>query len=160
MSVEKLIVTMERLVKLHRNLLELSNKKTDIVIKGDMKALNQILKDEQALLAAMNQFENERQKIAGTIVTELNQPTISDCIKVVDETSKNTLEQLRNELLELASQLKQKNELNQQLIFQSLHFVNFSLSLFFPQREEFNYSPGAGKGKEPGYSPSLFNSKA
>lgn len=160
MSVEKLIHTMDKLLKLHRSLYELSTKKTDIVKKGDMDSLNQILKDEQAHIAAINKFESERQSFAKVIVPSLLQPTITDCINVVDESDKTALESLRMELLKLVSQIQEKNELNQQLIYQSLQFVNLSLNLVAPQPEDFNYSPGAGKKNVPGHSPGLFNSKA
>lgn len=160
MSAEKLIGVMERLIKLHQSLLELSNKKKDIVVNGDMDALNQLLKDEQAHLAAINQIDNERQKFAKILHPNLEDPTISDCVEAASGVEKKTLERLRLELLDLISQLKEKNELNQQLIFQSLHFVNFSLSLLLPKPEEINYGPEAGKTNTQGYSSGLFNSKA
>lgn len=160
MSTENLISMMEKLLKLHQSLYELSVKKTDIVKKGDMNALNQIIKDEQAHLSAINKFENERQKFTEAFLPGVDNPSISDCLEVLGGTHKETLNRLRMELLEVVSQIKDKNELNQQMIYQSLQFVNLSLHLFAPQPEDFNYGPSAGGTSAPGMTPGLFNTKA
>lgn len=156
MSVEKLVGAMDKLLKLHQSLYKLSIKKTDIVKKGDMSALNQILMDEQSHIAAITKFENERQKYAEAILPNMKTPTISDCLNVIDDENKKTLEQLRTELFEIVLLIKEKNDLNQQLIYQSLQFVNLSLSLVAPQPENYNYGPSAGKPNTSG----MFNSKA
>ena len=155
MSVDQLIGTMDKLLKLHQSLYRLSVKKTDIVKNGDMDALNQILKDEQSHIAAISKFENERQKFTEAILPKLKNPTITDCLNFIDEENKETLEQLRTELFEVVMKIKEKNDLNQQLIYQSLQFVNLTLSLVAPQPENYNYGPSAGKPNTPG----LFNSK-
>ena len=155
MSVEKLIGSLDKLLKLHQSLYKLSVKKTDIVKKGDMDALNQILKDEQTHIAAISKFENERKKYTAALLPNMEKPTISDCLNIIDEENKHILERLRTEIFETVLQIKEKNDLNQQLIYQSLQFVNLTLSLVAPQPENYNYGPSAGKPNTSG----LFNSK-
>jgi flagellar biosynthesis/type III secretory pathway chaperone len=156
MSAEKLISTMEKLLKLHKSLYEIAQKKTEIVKIGDIDALNQTLKDEQACIAAINNLENERKRIAAIMIPGTEKPTIVDCLSAMEGSSLKRLEQVRTELLDVLSQLRQRNELNQQLIYQSLQFVNLSLSLLTPQQDEFNYGPAAEQSNRPG----LFNFKA
>src|SRR5690242_7605706 len=139
MSAERLISTMERLLKLHNSLYEIAQKKTEIVKKGDIDALNQTLKNEQAHLAAINHLENERKKIASTMVPGTETPTVEDCLAAIEGPSGKRLELLRGEMLDIISQLRKRNDLNQQLIYQSLQFVNLSLSLLTPQQDEYNY---------------------
>jgi len=160
MSEEKLIDTMEKLLKLHRSLYELALKKTDIVKTGDIDALNQLIKDEQAHIAAIHKFEKERQQLARDLVPVIDQPTLADCIDASNVREKATLSHLRTEMLEITSKIRQRNELNQQMLYQSLQFVNFSLNLIAPRPESINYGPNAGKVKPSGYSTRLFNSKA
>jgi flagellar biosynthesis/type III secretory pathway chaperone len=147
---------MEKLLKLHKSLYELAQKKTDIVKNNDIDALNQLLKDEQAHLAAINNLEKDRQKNAAALVPWTEKPTIEDCLNVVDGVSIEALNRLRTELLDVISQIQQRNDLNQQMIYQSLQFVNLSLSLVAPQPEEINYGPQAGQTNQPG----LMNLKA
>ncbi|HJV17128.1 MAG TPA: flagellar protein FlgN [Bacillales bacterium] len=158
MSTKILVTIMEKLLKLHQSLYELSVKKTDILIEGDMDALNQILKDEQAHIAAISKFEDERQKVVEAILPGVEKPTISDCVAAVDGAEKDFLDQLRTELMETVSNIKEKNELNQQMIHQSLQFVHLTMNLVTPQQVDFNYGPQAGNTS--GQSSGLFNSKA
>lgn len=156
MSVELLISIMNKLLKMHKSLYELTVKKTDIVKKGDTAALDQLLKDEQAHMAAINKLEQERAAVSNVILPGASLQEIAEANPEV----KNQLLQIKEELLQVIADIKERNELNQQLIHQSLQFINFSKSLVMPQEKEFNYGPPAGKKAKPGQSPGMFNSKA
>ncbi|UOE55115.1 flagellar protein FlgN [Cytobacillus oceanisediminis] len=158
MSAEALTATMEKLLKLHKSLYELAVKKTDIIKTGDMDALNQMLKDEQAHIAAIGRLENEREKAANSIAPMLESPTVSDCLNILTQPDRLKLEAITNELAELIFELKEQNFLNQQLVHHSLQFVNVSMSLFRPQPETMNYGPPAKKKSEK-MNPGIFNSK-
>ncbi|USK49571.1 flagellar protein FlgN [Bacillus sp. CMF12] len=158
MSAETLIATMEKLLKLHKSLYELAVKKTDIIKTGDMDALNQMLKDEQAHIAAIGRLENEREKAANSIAPMLESPTVSDCLNILTQPDRLKLEAITNELAELIFELKEQNFLNQQLVHHSLQFVNVSMSLLRPQPETMNYGPPAKKKSEK-MNPGIFNSK-
>lgn len=159
MSAEKLIITMEKLLKLHQSLYELSVKKTEIVKNGDIDALNQSLKDEQAHVAAIKKFENERQTLAAAMIPGKEHPSLADCLEVMEGLDKDRLGELRSEMMELLIQIQKRNELNQKLVYQSLQYVNFSLNLIRPRTENMNYGPNAGKTNHPGQAAGLFNSK-
>lgn len=158
MSQQKLIITMEKLLKLHKSLYELALKKTDIVKIGDMEGLGQTLKDEQTHLAAISKLETERQQLAAEIVQDVDKPAITDCLKVMDGPDREMLAHLRSELLDVVGHIQERNELNQKMIYQSLQFVNLSLNLIAPQPEDFNYGPPSQNGKP--NSSGIFNRKA
>jgi flagellar biosynthesis/type III secretory pathway chaperone len=156
MSVESLISIMKKLHKMHKSLYELTLKKTDIVKKGDTTALDQLLKDEQAHMAAINKLEKERAAVSNAILPGASLQRIVEA----NPAGKEQLLQIKEELLNVITDIKARNELNQQLIHQSLQFINFSKSLVMPQEKEINYGPPAGKKIKPGQSPGMFNSKA
>lgn len=158
MSAENVISTMEKLLKLHQSLLELSTNKTDIIIKGDMDALKQILIDEQTHISAISKCEGERQQSAEAISPEVDMSSVLDCIDAAGGFEKAKLRHLRTKLLEVISKIKVKNELNQQMIHQSLQFVHFTMNLVAPRPMEFNYGPPSGKTSS--QLSGLFNSKA
>ncbi|MBM7585869.1 flagellar biosynthesis/type III secretory pathway chaperone [Bacillus pakistanensis] len=138
-----LILTLEKLIKLHSSLLDLSQRKTEIIKKGDVNGLDQFLKDEQKHIAAINTMEMERQKQATFFLKERGKagtnPTISQCIEVANDDDKNELTRLQKQLLMIIDELKTANELNQKLIYQSLQYVNMSLSMIHPQNDQGNY---------------------
>ncbi|WLR55539.1 flagellar protein FlgN [Mesobacillus subterraneus] len=156
MSAESLTVIMNKMLKLHKSLYELTVKKTDIVKKGDTAALDQLLKDEQAHMAVINKLEQERQAVSKSIFPDASLQEIAE----EHPAEKDQLLTIKAELLKVISEIKARNELNQQLIHQSLQFINFSKSLVMPQEKEINYGPPAGKKAKPGQSPGMFNSKA
>ncbi|MBU8771527.1 flagellar protein FlgN [Cytobacillus oceanisediminis] len=158
MSAEALTATMEKLLKLNKSLYELAVKKTDIIKTGDMDGLNQMLKDEQAHIAAIGRLENEREKAANLIAPMLESPTISDCLNILTQPDRLKLEAITKELSELVYELKEQNFLNQQLVHHSLQFVNVSMNLLRPQPESMNYGPPANKKSEK-MNPGIFNSK-
>lgn len=159
MSAENLIASMEKLYKLHKGLYDIAVKKTDIIKKGDMDALNQVLKDEQKYVAAIATIEKERQQAACVLVPNQENPTVSDCYDLLNEIEQFQLAEIANSLSELVFELKEQNFLNQQLIHQSLQFVNMSLNLFNPQPEAINYGPPSGNQKNMKNTSGLFNSR-
>ncbi|MCS0654741.1 flagellar protein FlgN [Cytobacillus firmus] len=158
MSAEALTAAMEKLLKLHKSLYELAVKKTGIIKTGDKDALNQMLKDEQAHIAAISRLDKEREKAANSIAPMLESPTVSDCLNILTQPDRLKLEAITEELAELVFELKEQNFLNQQLVHQSLQFVNVSMNLLRPQPENMNYGPPARKKSEK-MNPGIFNSK-
>jgi flagellar biosynthesis/type III secretory pathway chaperone len=158
MSAEALTAAMEKLLKLHKSLYELAVKKTDIIKTGDMDALNQMLKDEQAHIAAISRLDKEREKAAHFIAPMLESPTVSDCLNLLSQPERLKLAAITEELAGLVYELKEQNFLNQQLVHHSLQFVNISINLLRPQPETMNYGPPA-RNKSGKINPGIFNSK-
>ncbi|MEK3992169.1 flagellar protein FlgN [Robertmurraya sp. FSL R5-0851] len=162
MSADQLVTVMERLLDLYNSLLEKAYQKTKVIEKGDIDALNTLIKEEQKLLAAINKFEQVRQQVVRNFLTpfhvEEENLTISTCLTYIDYSKKDKLADLREELLEVAQKLQKQNELNSELVKQSLQFVHMSLDMFYPKTPEFNYGPPKQSG--PSTSNSLFNRKA
>ncbi|RFU63951.1 flagellar protein FlgN [Peribacillus glennii] len=162
MSAEKIVASLEKLVKLHQSLNILANKKTEIVKLGDTEALNQLLVDEQKHIKAIDMTEKERQSAVTAFLQSKGQPaepsTITRVIELSSLTEAEALNRLKDELIEEAVKLKEQNHLNQQLIYQSLQFVNITLDMLRPQNQQFNYDKPSHQ-KQQG-SNSMFDSRA
>ncbi|WP_163099302.1 flagellar protein FlgN [Peribacillus alkalitolerans] len=165
MSTDRIIHAMTKLNKLHRSLNELAIQKSDIVKAGDMEALNRMLQEEQKHVKAIETVEKERVVAATEFLESKGQhsiePTVSNCLLYMDESTQHLLEVLKNQLLDEISSLKEWNELNQQLIYQSLQFVNVTLDMLRPQPvQNLNYErPQHMKANSNGFKGS-FDSKA
>lgn len=164
MSASTLFATLEKLYKLNKSLLDLSVRKTDAVKSGDMKGLDDLLKDEQKHIAAINTVENERQRQSAGYLTSLGllteePPTLSQCIEYSEPDDQAVLLDWQGKMTELISHLKERNELNQKLVYQSLQFVNMNLSIMQPQDQQTTYARPNGEKKSPRQR-SLFDSQA
>ncbi|MDQ0218421.1 flagellar protein FlgN [Peribacillus cavernae] len=162
MPAEQIRISLEKLLTLHKSLNGLANRKTEIVKQGDTEALNQLLMDEQAHIKAIETTEKERQKAVTAFLLNKGQQadpsSITRVIELSSPTDAEALNRLKDELIEEAGKLKEQNLLNQQLVYQSLQFVNITLDMLRPQNQPFNYEKPA-RQKQQG-SNSMFDSRA
>ncbi|RFU67418.1 flagellar protein FlgN [Bacillus sp. V59.32b] len=162
MSAEHIQASLEKLVELHRSLNELATKKTEIIKQGDTEALNQLLMDEQKHIKAIEATEKERQTAVAAFLEiegqEAEPSTITRVLELLSPNDEEALNRLKEELILEAETLKEQNYLNQQLVYQSLQFVNVTLDMLLPQNKQFNYDKPA-KPKQQG-SNSMFDSRA
>ncbi|SKA95626.1 flagellar protein FlgN [Sporosarcina newyorkensis] len=167
MSIEPILTTLNHLEKLHTSLLRLSNDKTALLKSGDINGIDQLLKEEQAHLAAIVQMDQQRVNAVKQYLTEQGspvpaEPTMTYLIERANEPDKQPLAEAKDRLLHAIHELKQQNELNQQMTYQSLQFVNLSLDMVRPRPETANYSKNEVQGQSPGAKPKLssFDSQA
>ena len=159
-----LVTTLEKLYKLHKSLYDLSVQKTDVIKKGDMNELDQMLKEEQKHLAAINTIEIERQQqsvlyLQSQGIQSVDAPTISQCIEHSLDDDREELLTWQQKLVSIIDELKNRNELNQKLVYQSLQFVNMNLSMMQPQPDQSTYTRPNGEKNSPS-GRSMFDSKA
>lgn len=168
MSVQPIIQILEKLEKMHKSLLELAYKKTEIVKNGDMGELDLMLKNEQSHVAAIETLEKQRQQLVKEYLNKkgllgVEEPTLLQLIEATETAEeKRQIETIREQLMSVIDDLKEQNEMNQKLILQSLQVVNMTLEMFRPQRpEQINYSGKSVRGeKYNGSKKSYFDSQA
>ncbi|TQE91421.1 flagellar protein FlgN [Ureibacillus terrenus] len=152
MSIQPILSILEKLEKMHKSLLDYAHQKTELVKHNDVDELNNILKIEQSHVAAIEQLEAQRQekvkeyfRAKGLKVS--GPPTVAELMEAVeDEEERRRLADVRSRLMNVIEALKRQNELNQQLILNSLQFVNVTLNMLRPQAEPINYSGRMSQG--------------
>lgn len=162
MSIENIAVILVKLERMHKSLLELAYKKTELIKVNNMEAFNQLLKDEQAHVAAIEQLEQQRQimvtdylRAKGIALSD--HPTVADVIEAANTSQqKQQLQTIRDRLLLVMGDLQQQNNLNQQLVLQSLKFVNMTLEMLRPRPEQINYSSREVRGTQQATSKKMY----
>lgn len=158
MPAQKLIETLDKMVRLHERLLQLAEKKTEVIKLNDMNGLDQLLKDEQKYVAAIQTMESQRKQQVMEL-TGRGDATLSDCIRQAPADERERLQELQRGLFQYVKELKEQNELNQQLVYQSLQFVNMSMGLLQPQPERATYSHPAKHRSQQPHKQSMFDSQ-
>ena len=153
---------LEKTYRLNESLLQLSTKKTDILKKGDFDALNELTANEQKHIQAIEQLEKQREKLLSELVKTSGNPTVtlSDCLELVNDTEREKLNEFKEKLTQQLKELQNRNDLNEQLIQQSLQFIQVSLNLFRPQQEQITYAPPNKQNTNGLEANSIFNRKA
>lgn len=146
---DKIIQNLTNLVRMHKSLLDLATKKTDIIVESNMEELDALIKKEQAHVAAIEQLERQRQQLVTDYLAAKGSapsltPTVAELIEAADAPNKAKIQTIREELLTIIDALRVKNELNQKMVYQSLQMVNMTLELMRPrpaaQADTMNYS--------------------
>ncbi|MDF2946832.1 MAG: flgN family protein [Bacillales bacterium] len=166
MSAKILLDKLRKLLDINQELLKLGQEKTEALKANNLQLLEEVIKNEQRCIAMMRFADEERTCAALAIFKGMelptNEPTINDCLAVITDTKlKEELYSLQNELLIVTSNLQNINDLNQQLLKQSLQFVNIMLDSLNPQRNITNYESKGNIVKDKNAPKnSMFDSKA
>ena len=149
---EALIEVLKKENQEYKNLLELSMKKTPVIVSDDVKALAQITDEEQIIVSRINHLDNQRNEAVNDIANVLNKDVtklkIADLIKMLaarpQEQAK--LASVFDELRRNVRAVKQVNERNRELIESALEMVQFNMRVIQSMNkapETANYNRGA-----------------
>jgi flagellar biosynthesis/type III secretory pathway chaperone len=158
---------LDNLIQLHKALQTLAVQKKEVLIKGDVDQLLAITTQEKKLIKAVNTAEDTRQSLVAHMFAEQgihrDNGTLADLIKLTTSPEEKTrLLKARDELTRIVSELQKANELNQQLLEQSLSFVNMTLDLVTdsPEDDFFYGRTARSDGYRNSSTRTFFNTKA
>jgi len=149
---EELIRTLEAEEEKYKDLLELSKKKTPVIIEGDIQKLQKITDEEQKLVDEVSAMEQNRLTVMGDIANVLNTDVESLKLSYLEEVlgkrpkEREGLARVHDRLKATIGELMVINNQNRELIRQSLDMIDFNLSLAKAMRtapETGNYTKNA-----------------
>lgn len=149
---ENLISVLEEETEEYSKLLELSMKKTPVIVAGNLESLQQITDEEQEIVARLNRLERKREEVTKDIANVLNRDMQTlKLANIVDMLESRPVEQKRlaathDALKMVLGQMTRVNEQNRELLQQSLELVEFDINLIHSLRsapQTANYNRGA-----------------
>lgn len=149
---ENLISVLQDEAEAYGELLELSMKKTPVIVSGDLEGLQKITDEEQEVVARINHLETKREEVTKDIANVLNKDVaklkLADIINMLGQrpAEQKQLAAAHDGLKEVVGQMARVNEQNRGLIQQSLEMVEFDLNLIHAMRsapQTANYNKGA-----------------
>ena len=149
---ENLISVLQEEGTAYEELLELSMKKTPIIVSGDLEGLQKITDEEQIVVARINHLDAKREEVTKDIANVLNKDVKSlKLVDIINLMSQRPIEQKQlatahDKLKEVVGQMTRVNEHNKELIKQSLEMVEFDLNLIQAMKsapQTANYTKGA-----------------
>ena len=149
---ENLISILQKEGDAYEELLELSMKKTPIIVSGDLEGLQKITDEEQVIVARVNRLDAKREEVTKDIANVLNKDVkklkLVDIINLLSQrpVEQKQLASAHDKLKEIVGQMTRVNEQNRELIKSSLEMVEFDLNLIHSMRsapQTANYNKGA-----------------
>src|SRR5699024_5540402 len=121
MSINIIMQSLKELVQIHERLIQLSEKKTEIIKAGSAEDLQQILVLEAKLVNKLEHAENNRQTIVNNWFTEKRlleeEWTLTRMLELIEqEQDVVNLEKITTTLTKAITKLKQQEQLNANLI--------------------------------------------
>lgn len=148
---ERMESLLDRQLELYQSLVEMSHRKQQVLVRGDLQELESIIKAEQALLWQAGKLEESRLALQGELAASAGlKPEELDLSKLAElagEPFASRYKSLQGCMVAIMDQLGAINRLNMELIEQSLSYINFSLELLSGAEAGETYTPA---GKSPG----------
>lgn len=131
--IDALINVIEKENSIYEDIAKLSKNKTDIIVKGKVAELENIVKIEQSLVLQIGKCEDAREKLVEALSKQLNldpdKLTISELLKHLNQSQAQKLKNSQDKMAVLLKDLKNLNEMNSKLIKNSLEYIDFSMNL-------------------------------
>ncbi len=131
--INDLIDVLEAQTGSYKELLNMANNKTDVIIDGDLLSLQKITSSEQVVAGQILRLDKKRDEIisdislvTGTPLEELNLSKLIDIVSGKPEELR--LKKVREEISETIQNLKSKNDTNAMLINESLDLFDFTIN--------------------------------
>lgn len=145
MAIQELVTTLQELGAIHQELLELAEQKKDVIVQNLVDQLNSIVNKEAKLLRRVGELEEQRvlhtnRFLAGKGYRPDPGITLTDLVRIVFKSEeRRALLDAQRELTATLEALREANQLNQELIKNSLMFIDYSLNLMVGAEDEATY---------------------
>ena len=149
---ENLIDILDRESVEYEGLLEISQRKTPIIVSGNLEDLQKITDEEQNVVNRLNTLERKRIEVTADIATVLNKDvtklTLTNLISLLKGRpgEQGALASLHDRLQRTVHELQRVNEQNGSLLRDAREMVEFEINLLQASRlapETANYNKGA-----------------
>lgn len=138
---EDFIDVLEKENEEYERLTELSTEKRQIIINGDVPALEDMTGKEQEITSNLKNLENKRQQVVKDMAIVLSKKpeelTITNMIAFLDKQpeEQQKLQDIRERLKATLTKMADINTQNEILLTQAMEMVEFDLTLFKSMRQ-------------------------
>jgi len=130
-KMKQMIEILKKQLEIYKEILKISEEKTDIIVEDKVESLKPMVDREETLVSQYISLEKQR---IGIIKEFAKSKGINEVLKVDDlckffPDDADEMQSLKKEILEITKKIKVKNALNQELVKNSLDFINFSVGI-------------------------------
>lgn len=133
--IENLITVLNEENSEYETLLAVSMEKTDIIVRGDVNALNELVAKEQSIVERINKLEKKRIEATGDIAIVLNRKpeelTLGGLAELLSsrKAESDAIKDIHDRLRGTLERMVRVNDSNRMLLQESIEMVDFELNL-------------------------------
>lgn len=166
-TIKAITDSLQRLEMVYIDMLAVADSKKQAIIQNDVDTVVQLLNQESKGMKEIERLERDRVEAAYIFLQSRGiksqlELTVTELARLVfDPEEKRKLLDVQSSLSRTLQELKKKNDLNQQLLVQSLDFIDFSLDMLTGKsaQDEVIYHHPSERGGSTG-RPGLFDTRA
>ncbi|MFT4144592.1 MAG: flagellar protein FlgN [Mobilitalea sp.] len=166
--IDELILILEQEYDVYQNLIPIANEKTQVIVKNDLAALQEITKKEQLSVDKISALEHKRDNVMINIKTVINRKsgefTLKTLVGLMENQPKEqkALSILHDNLKKVIDTLVEVNNRNKSLIQQSLEMIEFNMNFIQSTRMapgNNTYTKGASQYEAQSQGTRMFDAK-
>ena len=162
-NTEKLFGVLKQQISIYESILNLSKKKTDVIVAGKVAELENFVKMEQAIVMRVGKLEQQREEIATQLAQSLginhSSFTIMQIAGRLDKQQQDKLKEYQQKLSNILESLKEVNNLNSKLIQKSLEYIEFSMNIMTSNESSGNEYENKGNTRKIQNTNRLFDAR-
>ncbi|HHY13596.1 MAG TPA: flagellar protein FlgN [Thermoanaerobacterales bacterium] len=153
-KLRELAEVLKQELAIYKEILAIAEKKTDVLIKGDIRQLDEIVKKEEKLILNIGKQEDMRYEILmdleKTSGIDASSYTLSEVIQSLKITHDYGLSDIQKETIEILTKLEKVNDQNSNLLRKSIESLNSTVKLITSslENETGTYTSKDKKDKE------------
>lgn len=133
LKLRELAEVLKEELAIYREILAISEKKTDVLVKGDIKQLDNIVKAEEKLILSIGKQEDLRYKILLDLENatgiNANSSTLSEIIEKLGVKDDYDLPKIQRKTMEVLTKLEKVNDQNSGLLKKTIDSLNSTIEL-------------------------------
>jgi len=150
-KIKDLTKILEKEANLYEQLLRSCEREKTVVIKGDLKTLEKIIKEQEDIFLQLRTWEKARGLLTNSFKEVLSlskEPTLSALIKKVNKPFSLQLKELQKKIISLIKDINQANKTNISLIAYSIKFIEDCFNSLAGVEEVPIYTPEGKTGRK------------
>jgi flagellar biosynthesis/type III secretory pathway chaperone len=131
-QLERLLGIMEKELVFFKIFLKGSREKTEFIVQRKTEALQSLTKEEENWILNLKELEEDREKCIRAVAESLgiqNELPMSQMISFLEDDKAQVFTQMKEQLSNLILEIKNINEVNANLLKNSLEYVDFLLNI-------------------------------
>ncbi len=131
---EDLVSNLKQQIEYYEELLQISTEKTKVIVANDIESLSKINTVENMLVVRLEKLDKKNREVISDIIMvtgrKVDKLTVKSIATVLSKDEGAALEKLADELVDVATRMKEVNDKNKLLVDTSIEYSNFSMNVY------------------------------
>ncbi len=131
---EELVSNLKQQIEYYDELLQISSEKTKVIVANDIESLSKINTVENMLVVRLEKLDKKNREVISDIIMvtgkKVDKLTVKAIATVLSNDEGAELVKLADELVDVATRMKEVNEKNKVLVDTSIEYSDFSLNVY------------------------------